>query len=460
MPHSHARDDPMTIRALLVAVLLCAGQVVAFGQEREAAAPRYITLREALDLASQNNHRVRMSRSAVDEKQRAKDVARSAYFPTVRTDSSFMHVTGTQLVEIPAGGLGLVGSNQIPPHDLIINQGALSTTTFGTGVTQPLTQLLRVRAANDMARAEVRATAGQARQVENVTALSVHQMYYRILIAEVRRGALQAKIRASDDLQSERVQQVKYGSALDADLIESRAQWLQAKQELLSTDLQLSDLHMQFNDAIGLPLASAVTLDPNVAAVVDGSCARDECVSLALESHPEIAEARGRVDSTASAVQLAKYEFVPDIDVFARYSHQNNVPFLAPNFATFGVRLSYELFSGGRKRSTVREREAQLSQARENLARISDDVELRVQTAYNKLDRTRQMIAVSEELLALRAESRRTTVEQVAHGSALRSQSLASVAQELDAKAVLLQSQLDYVQAAAEMDEAVGRTPR
>jgi hypothetical protein len=34
------------------------------------------------------------------------------------------------------------------------------------------------------------------------------------------------------------------------------------------------------------------------------------------------------------------------------------------------------------------------------------------------------------------------------------------VAQELDAKAILLQSQLDYVQAAAEMDEAVGKAPR
>ena len=69
-----------------------------------------------------------------------------------------MHVTDTQLIEIPAGGLGRVGSNLIPPDALIISQGALSTTTFGAGVTQPLTQLLKVRAANDMASAEVRAT--------------------------------------------------------------------------------------------------------------------------------------------------------------------------------------------------------------------------------------------------------------------------------------------------------------
>jgi hypothetical protein len=53
----------------------------------------------------------------------------------------------------------------------------------------------------------------------------------------------------------------------------------------------------------------------------------------------------------------------------------------------------------------------------------------------------------------------RMTLEQVARGKALRSQSLASVAQEVEAKAVLLRSKLD-VQAAAEMDETTGRTPR
>ena len=286
----------------------------------------------------------------------------------------------------------------------------------------------------------------------------MHQLYYKILVAEVRHSAVQAKIDASDELQSERVQQVKYGSALDADLIESRAQSLQAKQELLSTELQLSDLRLQFNDVVGLPFTTPVTLDPNVAEAQDG-CAKEECIKLALESHPEIAEARAVLDKAASAVRLAKYEYVPDVEAFARYSYQNNVPFLARNFGSFGVHLSFDLFDGGKKRATLRERDAQLAQAKENLARISDEVELRVQTAFNKLDRTRQMVTVSEELFALRKESKRVSAEQLVNGSVLRSQAQAALAQELEAKALLLQSQLDYVQAADEMKQAIGQTP-
>src|SRR3954462_9429494 len=123
----------MTIRVLLISILCCVGTAVVFGQQRQTVAPRVITLTEALALASQNNHRVRLARLAVDEKQRARDVARSGYFPVVRTDSSFMHVTDTQLVEIPTGSLGTVGTDRIPPRPLILNQGGLTTTTFGTG---------------------------------------------------------------------------------------------------------------------------------------------------------------------------------------------------------------------------------------------------------------------------------------------------------------------------------------
>jgi outer membrane protein TolC len=280
-----------------------------------------------------------------------------------------------------------------------------------------------------------------------------------VLIADVRLRAAAAKIQASDDVQRERIQQVRYGSALDADLIESRAHALQARQELLTTELQRSDLEMQLNDVIGLPLTTPLLLDPNVSTGPD-RCERGTCIRAALDSHPEIAEARAQVEKAASAVRLARYERVPDVEAFARYSFQNNVPFLAGHFGTFGIRGSYDLFDGGRKSAVVRERETQLAQAKEHLARISDDVELRVQTAYNKMERTREMVAVSEELLALRAESRRVSVELLAHGGVLGSQAKESTAQELDAQAALLQSQLDYMQAGDEMDVAIGRRPQ
>jgi len=90
---------------------------------------------------------------------------------------------------------------------------------------------------------------------------------------------------------------------------------------------------------------------------------------------------------------------------------------------------------------------------------VKEEVELRVQTAYNKLERTRQMMKVSEQLLALRAESHRVSAQQLKEGGALRSQVDSAAARELEAKTFFLQSQLEYIQANDEMTEAMGQTP-
>jgi outer membrane protein TolC len=435
---------------------LLAQQTDSQAQSPNAPAPRTINLHEAVELALRHNHVVRIAALHVDEEQHAKEVARSAYMPTLRNDTSFAHVTDTQFIEIATGSLGSAGSTPIPPRNDIINQGGRDIFVSGTGLTQPLTELFKIKAGNDAARAEVEASRSKAQDVENQVELKVRQLYYRILVTQSERRAIEAKIHAVEELQGERVQQVKYGSTLEADLIETRAQSLQAKQELLTTELQLSDLRMQFNDVLGVPIKTDIALDPDIPPPPD-SCEREQCAKLALDAHPEIAEARAVVQKAEAGVRAAKREYIPDVEAFARYSHQNNsVPFLAPDFGTFGIHVGYDLFDGGKKRATLKERDAQLAQAKENLARISDEVELRVQTAYNKLERTQQMVAVSQELLAARREARRVSAQQLERGAYLRSQAESATAQEFEAETLLLQSQLDYAQAHDELAQAIG----
>jgi outer membrane protein TolC len=431
------------------------------GAEQTGNTPpsRHMTLQEAVQLALKHNHNIRIAGYTVEEKRQAKEFAKSSYFPSIRNDSSFMHLTDTQLVEINAGSLGLSDGTAIPPVNRILNQGGRSLTTSGTQITQPLTTLLKIKQANDVAQAEVKVSREKAQLTGNDVALAVHQVYYKILIAQAHRSATEARIKASEDLQSERIEQVKFGSTLEQDLIDSRAQFLQAKQELLTTDLQLSDLNLKLNDLIGLPLTTALDLDPAVAEF-QPTCLREECVRAATAAHPEILAARAQVEEAQAGARLAKTDiWVPDVEAFARYSYQNNVPFLARNFGTFGIHFGFDVFDSGRKKATLRGREAQLSQAKENLAKLTDEVELAVQTAYNKLDRTQQMLKVSEEVVALRSESNRVMQQRLLQGAALNSQAASATAQQYDAKALLLQSQLDFLQANDELRNAIGRTP-
>ena len=451
----------MSISSKLFAVaLLFAGASTPGRAQEQVATSQNITLQEAVQLALKHNHVVRMAEFQEKEKQHAKDVARSGYFPTLRNQSAAFRVTDTQFIQIAEGSLGAVNGAPIPAQSETLNQGGHTFVTSGTSLEQPLTQLFtKVKPSNDIARADLNATRANANETENEVALKVHELYYRVLVAQLRRIATEARIKATDDLKNERVQEVKYGSVLEEALTESKAEALQAKQDLLTTELQVSDLTMQLDDVIGLPLTTVLELDPTVPAVQAG-CEREECIKVALQSHPEIIAAREEVQKASAAVKLSKADYVPDVSAFARYSYQNNIPFLARNFGSFGVQLSYDLFDGGRRRAALRESDDQLAQAKENLARVTDQVELAVHVAYNKLQRTREMMSVSEQLLVLRTESSRVAGQQLQGGTALRSQADNAVAQEFDAKTQFLQSQLDYIQASDELTQAMGLTPQ
>src|SRR6266851_10166696 len=159
---------------LLVAMTFSVCNVAA--QEIGNTTPsRHMTLQEAVQLALKHNHNIRIAGYSVEEKRQAKEVAKSAFFPSIRNDSSFMHVTDTELIQIRAGSLGVAGGTAIPPVNAIINQGGKNFTTSGTQIIQPLTTLLKIRRENDLAQAELIASRAKAQLTGNDVALVVHQ---------------------------------------------------------------------------------------------------------------------------------------------------------------------------------------------------------------------------------------------------------------------------------------------
>ncbi len=428
-------------------------------QQNAPSDVRHITLAEAVQLALKHNHLVKIAGYNVEESQHAKDIARSDYYPKLRNDSNYLHVTDTQFIAIAKGSLANIGGTPVPEQTTVINQGGLDLITSGTGLTQPIGELWKIRAANDVAAAEIKASRHKSQETQNEVALAVDGLYYQLLILQSHRQAVEAKIRASESLSNERVQQVKLGAKLERESIEANAEALEARQDLLTTDLQVSDLTIKLNDATGLPLTTKLELDTSVGQP-GTSCDREACLKLALDSHPEILEARADVEKAEAAVRVAKRQYIPDFDVFARYSYSDNVPFLARNFGTFGVHFGYDLFDGGKRNAEIGERKSQLAKAQENLARMNDEIEVRVQTSYNKLERTREMLKVSQQVVALRMEAHRVADQQLTQGAALQSQADSAAAHELDADTALLQSQLEYLQAYDELEEAIGRTPQ
>jgi outer membrane protein TolC len=118
--------------------------------------------------------------------------------------------------------------------------------------------------------------------------------------------------------------------------------------------------------------------------------------------------------------------------------------------------MNYDIFDFGRRRADIRQEQAQLREAEENLARLKDEVAVQVEQTYNKLQRTKSMVEVAQRVVDLRTEGERLASNQVQQGVVLVSEQRKASAEAFKAQADLLQASLTYVLARAELDRTMG----
>jgi outer membrane protein TolC len=187
---------------------------------------RHITLQEAIHLAVNQNHALKIARLKVEENREKKAGERSSYFPSLTNQSNFLHVTDLETIAIPAGGLGHVGNALIPAAGVSLLQGNSNVYSSGTMLSQPLTQLIRIHQQNQIAAAEVALSGDDVKKAENEIAVQVHTVYYNILIAELQKKAAQQQTEYANENLRESEEDVRRGSALKVAAIGGRADLL------------------------------------------------------------------------------------------------------------------------------------------------------------------------------------------------------------------------------------------
>jgi len=423
-----------------------------------AAEVRHLTLTEAVHLAISQNHALKIARLKVAEGQQAKAGQRSGYFPSLKNESTLLHVTELERLGIPAGAFGTAGGSLVPAQNTSLPQGQTTLYTSGTQLSQPLTQLIRIRDANRIAAADIAISQDDLKKAEDEIALQVHSVYYGILIAKLQKQAAEQQTQFANQSLSENEDDVRNGNALQVATIQGRATVLESQQAVLTADLQLTDLTTELNDLLGLPLETQLDLDASVPSTFDQR-SREEYVQTAWSQNPQIKAAESIVVKTRAAVGAAKAAYIPDVTAIARQSYQDGIPFFVRNFGTFGAIMTWDVFDFGKRRAALRERQDQLAEAEENVRRLKDEIAVSIQRSYDKLQRTKSMVEVAQQVVKLRQESERLAQNQLAQGEVLVSARRQATAASYKAQADWLQANLGYLLAWAELQESAGITP-
>jgi multidrug efflux pump subunit AcrB/outer membrane protein TolC len=430
------------------------------------AQTKSITLDEAIQLASKQNSLLKMAGDKAKEADARVTQARANYFPVITNQTMATHLDQTEFLTIPKGSLGAYGATgPIPNTNVNIEVGKqddfLTTTTAG----QPITQMFKIHAGVSVARADAASAHSDFQQAQNEISLSVKTLFYQLLSAQRRKHALELRIQAGEQALDEARKGVESGVVLEAKALEGEAQLATARHALGSVKDAIDDMSIQFNDLLGLPLNADFALvapeEEQVPSAPGSSTGISNSVqdleSEALAHNPSLISARHILEKSRAGLNAARAEYIPDVTGFVQNIHQNGTPLLPNNTEIVGFRSEFTISEFGKRIGLVKERHAQVSEAKENVHHAESQVRIDIEKGLRKLNRTQDELDVARRQVKAATENLRITGDQVHSSTANVSALREAEAQLAEAEAQLFDGEKDRAIAKAELDRTLGR---
>jgi outer membrane protein TolC len=410
-PHSLGKDASMTIcartwrrPALWLLSFGLAGWLPALRAGDAPPAPppapaaRKVTLEEAKQLAL-NNKALTLARLNVQEKEHGITAASKDYFPKLLGSYTFLHFDNPlgQVTIANTGVHGILPVGTIFKSVAVVNQNAPLGIVMGA---QPITKLIAVNAAVQIARADTAAAQAQLDKGTQDLVSGVAQAFQGLLGAQRIQAALELQIKGLDQLvRLKPLPQLKVG------LVEAR-------QGLQQVRAQVQELTVQLNDLLNLPACTVLELVDPIPPGLPVRCA-DDAAQQALAGSPEVREAEQNIVKAEAALKVARMAYLPDVNVVGGYADQKFADYIQHNIGFVGVTANFTVFEWGKKKDVVRQRQALIAVASQNLAVVMDRVQLEARKAYGAFEAAREAFGLAGEMVQARKEA-----EKVAAGEA------------------------------------------
>ena len=394
----------------------------------------HLTLDDARQRALSSNPDLGLARLNVDEKRHATAAARKDYLPKAIGNVTYFHFDKDlgSVLTFQKGQLGILAPGSAAVGVPIANQNSTLSTIM---VAQPITKLIAVNAATQIARADENIARAKLDKGTKDLLSGVTQAYYGLLGAQ--------RIQSALELQAKLLEQV-VAAKPDPEL---RVGLLELRQGLLQVKGQVQELTDQINSLLALPAGTVLELvDPLPAAPAVRSA--DEAAQRALASNPELQEAEQNILKAEAARKVARMDYVPDVNVIGGYANNAMTPTIQPNFGFLGVTASYTFWDWGKRGDVLRQRNTQIALAHQNVLATRERVQLEARKAYGSFEQAQEAYQLAGEMVKLRKEAEKAATTPAAVLEAKQ----ATAKAELE----LMKAEIAYRVAHAQLIAAVG----
>ncbi len=380
-------------RAALGIALLFFG---ALGVSARAQTLHKLTLQEARTLALSNHPRVQSAQLSAQAAAQATRALRSAYFPTVYGSSTVAGSDPNNRSRIASGGLN---------NPIVYNRFA-----SGLAVGQLITDFGRTQNLVASSRLQAQAAEQDAQATKQAVLLAVNHAYYSALAAQailkVAQKAVEDRQLVADEVKV--LAQSKLKSELDISF--ANVSLAQAKLDLAQNQNQLQAAFATLSQALGNPPQSAFELEeaPLPPAPPPDSA---PLIEQALRERPELMAERLSAQSSdrfARAERALSFPTISTLMVAGVAPVHQEVSNLGGYYSAAGLNVTIPVFNGHQFAALRAEAQLKVRQEEQRLRDIQDNVAHDVQvawlnanTAYQRLDLTRQLLEQANRALEL-----------------------------------------------------------
>lgn len=234
-------------------------------------------------------------------------------------------------------------------------------------------------------------------------------------------------------------ERVEVGLIDPQDLLMAEVKLNEAEYQLLQAQSNFDTGRMALNSLIGVDLKTEALIEDTIPAVNRP----DSLLLYNGNDRPELMMAHDQINITESASRLIDSKYKPQLFVGIDGSYSspgyNFRTDMDPNYAVY-AKLSVPIFEWGKRRNEKRSSSWKVGMANDNLSKVTDHVNLEVQTAKTSLLQSIQQVSLTGNSLEKAYENERKALERYDEGRI-------SIVELIEAKNYRQSSQINYVQA-------------
>jgi outer membrane protein len=429
---------------------LAALLVATAGAATAEAAPRTLTIDEAVAMALRSNPRLAAARAQTEAAGAEASSAGRRMLPSIHLSDEAQYWDSP--FSVAFGPMAFTVRDQ-------------KTNTFVAAGAQPLVGLLRD---NDQRAALAEQNAADRAQVAAAEAdlrATVETQFLRVFEAQALEQIAAASIRELSDQVTVAKARLASGVITNADLLRIQVAVANAQQQALEAHSQGLTARAQLFAAIGIPPAEAaeLTLVEPIDRLNVGRTAKAPLGSFASllpvaeQRRPELAQQAHLVLAAERNRGARTFALLPDIDLEAAYVRTDGQQFAPKNSAYVGLKASWAIWEWGATELQRKAAALQADAAERNRDALERQIESELTASLAQGEAARGAVGSAEKAVASAEEAYRVTDASVKAGTQTTTDLLQAQAELTQARLNLTRAQYELALSDVALARATGR---